>query len=70
MEWIPIESAPKEVGPNFIQPTLIGAVRWGNGSKHVGPIIFYSQTGWEFIEVDYDMFPSPTHWMPLPEPPK
>ncbi|NTE87258.1 hypothetical protein [Agrobacterium rubi] len=65
-EWQDISTAPKDVAEHFVQPTLIGSVKWGDGSRHVGPIIFYSQTGWEFIEVDYDMFPSPTHWMPFP----
>lgn len=69
--WQPIETAPKTVGGYFAIPVLIGFVEWGDGSKHVGPIVYYEcYDNWEFMELDCDFFPHPTHWMPLPNSPE
>ena len=68
--WQPIETADTQLSHSKYMdtPCIIGVVKWGNGSKHVGPAIYYEITGWEFIELDdYDMFPAPTHWWPWPE---
>lgn len=72
MEWQKIETAPTELKhPSYLEgPVIIGFAEWGNGSKHVGPAI-YQYGSWEFVCLDdFDMFPGPTHWMPLPKAPE
>lgn len=61
MEWMPIESAPKDVAI-----LLYGAKRLG---MCVG--IHHSRDGWATDTTSewMSMYP-PTHWMPLPPPPK
>lgn len=64
-EWQPIETAPKDGTP------IIGAIR---GS--VAYVCWFQEDAWVFWESDgrpnlpVRMAFSPTHWMPLPEPPK
>lgn len=58
MEWQPIETAPKD-GTQI----LLGKV---GGSMIVG---FWNGYAWD--DGDFDSNVSwPSHWMPLPEPPK
>lgn len=68
MEWKPIESAPKD-GSKFLFIEEKGRIQvgrmdseWGGGKS-----LFVCLTG-----TGADWYPSvnPTHWMPLPEPPK
>jgi hypothetical protein len=65
MQWRPIETAPKR---GVFLAVVDGAVRfvsWGKTS-HVPMWGFcLADQGFE----DYDLC-NPTHWMPLPEPPK
>lgn len=66
-EWQPIETAPREQYGH-----IIGYTSWG---QHVGK--FHEHVGicewitdhFEFIDVDFDVFPKPTHWHPMPLPP-
>lgn len=65
MNWQPIETAPKDYGKNVLL--------FGNGpntwqSSYVG--CWYEKDGvygWHSLG---EGMMSPTHWMPLPEPPK
>jgi hypothetical protein len=62
MEWQPIETAPKEIGVEY----LVWRKGWcypSIGSMDGEGIIFAPDSGDDF-------FHPPTHWMPLPEPPK
>ena len=65
MEWQPIESAPKD--------GTIVMIYWPTMSIHQYPTCAFNhgdEYGWELVSNrDYgEVFP--THWMPLPEPPK
>lgn len=64
MEWRPIETAPKD------GTELIASRFWGDGSvvaiMHWLPLDgdgFWDSDGWD---ADWE----PTHWIPLPPPPK
>jgi hypothetical protein len=57
-EWQPIETAPKDGA----------AVLVANGGK-CQAVAFYQNSDW-FTTVSFTLLdPSPSHWMPLPEPP-
>lgn len=57
MSWQPIESAPKDKTQILV---------WDNAC-----IIAYYETALDGWRDAQEMFPlEPTHWMPLPEPPK
>lgn len=68
-DWQPIETAPKDMsdiivwGPDVPTQTAYWAPDW-YGDK--------SKPGWMASNLDeeYGAFIHPTHWMPLPEPPK
>lgn len=57
-EWQPIETAPKD--------TYV--LLWCDEASDV-PMVGYFGNRWELAHADGDPF-MPTHWMPLPEPPK
>lgn len=67
--WMPIETAPKKgkillVAPWLMKddpPTQVAYGRWYSGDK---PCWVYD--GYSFSTPNHQ----PTHWMPLPEPPK
>ena len=83
MEWQPIETAPKD-GSEIIgvysndygyldKPTVYGPWtcrfernKWMASHDGIGVIEYMSDFGTEYKEAEMD----PTHWMPLPEPPK
>jgi hypothetical protein len=58
--WQPIKSAPRSYTPILL--TQDGVVGEGWHASH-------SRT-WEFASSQNVMKRNPTHWMPLPEPPK
>lgn len=59
-EWQPIETAPKEKTPMIV---VIGLF----GNYVTDPYcVFYSNNEW----CRWPHVKQPTHWMPLPEPPK
>lgn len=73
MEWQPIETAPRD-GTTFQAwiVNIVGAGFWVSGCRYNddGAFEIYGR-------VDYDMYDwavyshlTPTHWMPLPEPPR
>ena len=64
MSWQPIETAPKD-------GTVIDL--WADGQRL--PNCKWRYGGWsqEYAEhpsAHFDIYDEPTHWMPLPEPPK
>jgi hypothetical protein len=61
-EWMPIESAPKLTRVLLWDGTWVSAGAWTD----------YDCMGWVMDCYDFmhDGSSSPTHWMPLPEPPK
>lgn len=73
MEWLPIESAPKD-GARVLLSNGHGAWMaeyrpiYGSGYRPANP--------WFSVMLNHDHLPEagrygqPTHWMPLPEPPK
>lgn len=59
MNWQPIETAPRDgtqILAFWISGNIYGAVSWDNGLR-------------SWIELHEDVY-DPTHWMPLPPPPK
>lgn len=66
--WRPMDSAPTKTEGHFAWPCVIGFTSWGS-SQHVGPMVLQPTGHWEFTETDFDIFPSPTHWQPLPAAP-
>lgn len=65
MEWMPIETAPKDgtdfMGGWFDNPNFILGCS-------MRPVKYHMNSWWESNE-DYKVR-TPTHWMPLPPPPK
>ena len=64
MEWQTIETAPKD-GTNILLYVFSHEPDYGVG--------YWNGDYWSMtVHADrlYDEFGSPTHWMPLPEPPK
>lgn len=68
MEWLPIESSPKD-GARILAAT----------NEHDGPLIVSwrgkwpngTTMAWRDDALEYDeTYINITHWMPLPEPPK
>ena len=58
MNWHPIESAPADELILVFGDGVIHVARiWSDGDAVVGDDIYY-------------IFDRPTHWMPLPDPPK
>lgn len=73
-EWHKIENAPRDKTPVllFLPSKDVGSSRYGP-SQCVG--YKDGDYDWQLTEtggyaVDADVWPEPTHWMPLPEPPK
>ncbi len=69
MEWQPIETAPRD-GTNILV--------WWPSEMHC-PVTAHYSTGkwtnepgfaWKFTGWGQEKKTEPTHWMPLPEPPK
>lgn len=72
-EWQPIETAPKDGGWVLLMGGRIG-FQWDGDTKP--PLVcgqFVNNAGWWFAFYDSGWlgeYENPTHWMPLPEPPK
>ena len=64
-EWQPIETAPKDGSEVWAFNDEQGRMKWISGDG-------YALWVWaDALLCDVDPSPeSPTHWMPLPEPPK
>jgi hypothetical protein len=66
-EWQPIETAPKDGTPvlGFFGLTA------GDEPPDMAVTKFNPESGaWISTEVPFEEFDTPTHWMPLPDPPK
>lgn len=66
MDWHPIETAPKD-GTRVIAYSLglVGTSRWADRFAAQ-----YGDTAAGWYSEQLDRRHNPTHWMPLPEPPK
>lgn len=64
MDWQPIETAPKD-GTNILvcAEDVMSTVKWDDFFKEWALVVSGSQS-------EDDEFYGPTHWMPLPPPPK
>ena len=60
MEWQPIETAPKDGTP--VLAWLVNP----SGDEYITVIKANRSGGWDWRSIYFE----PTHWMPLPEPPK
>lgn len=74
MDWQPIETAPKDgtriIGWNGDVVTEMGWVGRADDDGHVGWCQAEFWDGGLLYEMHNQMEPEPTHWMPLPDPPK
>lgn len=61
MEWQPIETAPMD-GRRILT--------FREGFQENIAVAWYSASTDMWIPVYGDIWPNPTHWMPLPQPPK
>lgn len=66
MKWRPIETAPKDGGALLV---------WVNGWPVTAAQYCEDGYGWDedqpgWYDPFFDVWINPTHWMPLPEPPK
>ena len=62
MEWQKIDTAPKDGTPILIYDTgMMVSIRWDRSKWNLPDFLEMSHAGMEIW---------PTHWMPLPEPPK
>lgn len=74
-KWQPIETAPKDgteiiaVDVDALIPTPF-VVCWGYGMWIVGGDTVFKFAAEGFMGVHDICYIAPTHWMPLPEPPK
>ena len=67
MEWQPIESVPSGVSK------ILGFSGVWNDEPEIAVyerVVFGGYETWEVFGDQNDYYSSPTHWMPLPEPPK
>ncbi len=69
--WQPIETAPVGSDPKNDDgpPILMGAEGWPSGYEGYW---YAREQAWYFANLDseYGQAEYPTHWMPLPDPPK
>lgn len=73
MNWLPIESAPEQ---QFV--LIAGGTFWwdGNGKEYpyaevtIGYLSYNGWCGGYCGNNEEEFWHKPTHWMPLPEPPK
>lgn len=70
MQWRPIETAPKEVSV-LVYGEWEGEIHAGDGTKDI-LIAKFEHGEWYVEGGDYyaSYVKNPTHWMPLPRPPK
>jgi hypothetical protein len=61
MGWQPIETAPKDGSP------VLGVWQCLNQTWDYNVVQFSDDVWWNYY---FDGSHTPTHWMPLPEPPK
>lgn len=71
-EWQPIETAPKDGSYVLVYPPTWSGVascaKWSNDEYAKKPMPYWSRT--DAIGVSDSRRNPPTHWMPLPAPPK
>lgn len=69
MKWQPIETAPKDKPILLADDHNVGEGEWRKGQQPAYGA--RGGEGWHFIDdIDYSRPFYPTHWMPLPKPPK
>lgn len=69
MDWQPIETAPKD-GPGIL--AYIPSAPW-HDEPHICEAfwsLWREGGGWRISDHDNGCWVEPTHWMPLPTPPK
>jgi Protein of unknown function (DUF551) len=72
MSWQPIETAPKDKSWVLLSGGQIG-YGWYEQEFPPAVVAQYAGKSWQFAWYDsgfYGEYLDPTHWMPLPEPPK
>lgn len=70
-EWQPIKTAPRDGTPVLIWDNGVYRAHW---SEEAHDYKFEDYPGWQIFDCEDGFYSvaskSPTHWMPLPEPPK
>jgi hypothetical protein len=73
MSWQPIESAPKGEDKILLYCPRLGVCgpgRWSEDKYAKRPRPFWTHWGERIWGVSLVRVDQPTHWMPMPEPPK
>ena len=73
-EWQPIETAPKDKRILLYRPTapewwMVMGGRYDSDKYAKNPKPYWSTDNWSLGKMEQRQN-APTHWMPLPEPPK
>lgn len=69
-DWQPIETAPRD-GTEIITVVkgFVPTIGWYDGNEWLNHALLYDAVSSFLVDCD-DIRYNPTHWMPLPEPPK
>lgn len=67
MNWQPIETAPNG-GDEYV--SVLGYARDVKYEVDIFEVVYWNAGDEHWWDCEYRMKPQPTHWMPLPEPPK
>ena len=69
--WQPIETAPKDVTEVLVWEMLPHLASWGNDDNFPDEDPQWFDNSYDGYSIGYSSCPlNPTHWMPLPAPPK
>lgn len=70
MDWLPIETAPKEDGSVIVVYAEKGVGKKSRRVKGSFASVARRSRFWGWLSVPSDYQLHPTHWMPLPAPPE
>lgn len=79
MEWQPISEAPKDGTMVLLYGGVVDTVWYDDGAPHPPQVVgwfsrkYGDEDVWHFCSFDggtYGEYENPSHFMPLPEPPK
>lgn len=70
MEWQPIETAPKDKTIIVFMGNYVVTAKWYDDKFAKKPRPYFNCEGLHFMGKSWQRENQPTHWMPLPPPPK
>ncbi|NBW13719.1 MAG: DUF551 domain-containing protein [Caulobacteraceae bacterium] len=71
MEWMPIETAPRDGIVALVYGGVVQSICSGSNGWHRNDEVFMAKkyAGDDYYTVNDYFYVKPTHWMPLPNPP-